>query len=101
MIICNNINDIEIIGILHKIYYRFDLINFNMERDAFGVGAAFAEQYISEIEINYNKLINKLNSMTETNDISIYIYALHSLHYIHLLINKLKRYPQNKIIINN
>lgn len=50
------VEDEEILELLHKIYYRFDLINFNMERDRFLPGAAFARDYINEIESNYQKL---------------------------------------------
>ncbi len=54
----------EVLSLLHKIYYRFDLINFNMEREEFGVGAAFADQYLQEMQDNLSKLkaqLSKLN----------------------------------------
>jgi len=54
-----NLKDVEILRLLHRIYYRFDLVNFNMERDRFGVGAAFAKEYIDEIEKNFKKFISR------------------------------------------
>ena len=60
-ILIQYINDIEILNLLHRIYYRFDLINFNMERDRFGAGAAFAKQYIDEIKENFKKLKDKID----------------------------------------
>ena len=50
-----NLKDIEILLLLHRIYYRFDLVNFNMEKDRLGAGAAFAKEYIKEIKENYEK----------------------------------------------
>ena len=52
------IDNIEILNLLHRIYYRFDLINFNMEHNRFGTGAAFAKEYIDEIKQNFEKLKN-------------------------------------------
>jgi DNA-binding phage protein len=60
--ISESIKDVEVLGLLHKIYYRFDLINFNMERERFSKGAAFATQYIAEIEANYASLRTKIDS---------------------------------------
>ena len=57
-ILAQHINDIEILNLLHRIYYRFNLINFNMEQDRFGVGAAFAKEYINEIKENFEKFKN-------------------------------------------
>ena len=54
------IDDVEVLTLLHRIYYRFDLINFNMERDRFGVGAAFAKEYISDIKENFENLKKKI-----------------------------------------
>jgi hypothetical protein len=53
----------EVLRLLHKIYYRFDLINFNMEREQFSVGSAFAEQYLSEIQKNLSELKNRLSKL--------------------------------------
>ena len=61
--IADTIKDIELFGNLHQIYYHFDLINFNMEKDRLGVGQTFAEENIKEIKKNHKKLgkyINKL-----------------------------------------
>jgi hypothetical protein len=53
----------EVLRLLHKIYYRFDLINFNMEREEFAVGSAFAEQYLSEIRENLSELKDRLSNL--------------------------------------
>jgi len=60
LILAQHIDDVEILNLLHRIYYRFDLINFNMERNRFGVGAAFAKQYIDEIKENFDKLKDRI-----------------------------------------
>ena len=57
-----HIEDPEVLGLLHSIYYRFDLVNFNMEKDRFGSGAAFASQYLEEIQVNLSELQARLNS---------------------------------------
>ena len=56
IVITSKIRDDQILKYLHKIYYRFDLINFNMEGNRFGSGGAFAKQYTKEIKSNYKKL---------------------------------------------
>lgn len=58
-----NINDIAILDLLYRIYYRFDLINFNMDHNRFGVGAAFAKEYIEEIKENFNKFKDKITKI--------------------------------------
>jgi hypothetical protein len=55
------VEDTEILRLLHQIYYRFDLINFNMEHDRLGPGAAFARDYIDEIKSNYEALKKKID----------------------------------------
>ena len=57
-----NLKDVEILCLLHRIYYHFDLVNFNMERDRFMVGAAFAKDKIGKIEEDFNKFINKIKN---------------------------------------
>jgi len=46
----------EALTLLHRIYYRFDLIDFNMDRNEFGTGAAFAEHYLHEMQENCSKV---------------------------------------------
>lgn len=60
LVIVENIEDAEMLILLHKIYYRFDLINFNMNQGRFGNGAAFAKEYIKEIEENHVSLERKI-----------------------------------------
>lgn len=55
------VEDLEVLRLLHQIYYRFDLINFNMEREEFSVGSAFAKEYIAEIKENYSSLKSKMD----------------------------------------
>ncbi len=57
-----NLEDIEILLPLHRIYYRFDLVNFNMEQRRLGAGAAFAKEYIDDIKENFNKFVNKIKN---------------------------------------
>ena len=61
-ILHQNYTDVEILNILHGIYYRFDLINFNMEQGRPGPGAAFAKTYIDEMEKNFETFKNKISS---------------------------------------
>ncbi len=55
------IENLEVLHLLHQIHCRFDLINFNMEGKKFGVGGAFAKQYINEIKTNYSSLKSKMD----------------------------------------
>src|SRR5512145_247424 len=43
--LAGSLKDGEVLKLLHQIYYRFDLINFNFEKDRPGVSGAFAESY--------------------------------------------------------
>jgi len=54
------LKDPNILKLIHSIYYTFDLINFNMEREEFGVGAAFANDHRKKIENEYIELKDKL-----------------------------------------
>lgn len=54
------LKDPNILKYIHSIYYTFDLINFNMEREQFGVGAAFANDHRKKIEDEYIELKTKL-----------------------------------------
>lgn len=64
----------EIIRLLHKIYLRFDLINFNLSREdktERKAGIGFAQQYLAEIKDNYNKLkeiMLKYNQFSNINE---------------------------------
>lgn len=60
IIISEGIEDIEVLRLLHKIYHRFDLINFNMEKERLGPGAAFAREYGREITENYASLKERI-----------------------------------------
>jgi len=55
-----SIRDTEILNILHKIYYHFDLVNFNMDHGRFDRGAAFAKEYIDKIKENFEKFREKI-----------------------------------------
>lgn len=46
----------EALKLLHRIYYRFDLINFNAEVGRPGPAGAFAKEYIDEMKQNLEKL---------------------------------------------
>jgi hypothetical protein len=46
----------DILTTLHWLYYRFDLVNFNMEGERFQVGAAFAEEYQAKMHRDLERL---------------------------------------------
>ncbi len=50
--LAGTIKDGEVLNLLHQIYSRFDLINFNFDKDRSGASGAFAETYANEIESN-------------------------------------------------
>ena len=55
-----NLKNIEILLLLHRIYYRFDLVNFNMEKNRLGAGADFAKESIDQIKENFNEFVGKI-----------------------------------------
>jgi hypothetical protein len=46
----------KVLRIIHSTYYTFDLINFNMERSAFAIGAAFANDHRKKLKENLDEL---------------------------------------------
>jgi hypothetical protein len=60
-----SIDDLEIIRLLNQSYYYFDLVNFNMNRNEFGVGAAFAKDKLPYLHENYAELERKLNAIPD------------------------------------
>lgn len=54
--LAGTLGNAEILTLLHRIYYRFDLINFNCEIDRPGSGGAFAKQYLTEMQENLSNL---------------------------------------------
>ncbi len=46
----------DILKLLHRIYYRFDLINFNFEMNRPDASVDFARTHIGEVENNLTKL---------------------------------------------
>lgn len=54
--LAGTLGNAEILTLLHRIYYRFDLINFNCEIDRPGAGGAFAKQYLNELQENLSNL---------------------------------------------
>jgi len=61
----NSIDDLEILRLLNSTYYYFDLVNFNMNRYEFGVGAAFAKDKLQSLKENLSKLEIKLGEIPE------------------------------------
>lgn len=61
--LAQSIDDVEVLRLLNRIYYRFDLINFNMEREAFDVGGAMARDHLSEMEEDLSKAKDRFNSL--------------------------------------
>ena len=56
--LASTLADDETLTLLHGIYYRFDLINFNCEMGRPGVAGAFAADYLPTIEADLAKLKN-------------------------------------------
>ncbi|MGV8084480.1 MAG: hypothetical protein AB2L09_12760 [Coriobacteriia bacterium] len=54
------LEDADTMALLHRIYYRFALINFNCDQGRAGVGGAFAAEYLSELEANAQELHARL-----------------------------------------
>lgn len=62
--LAGTLSDAATLTLLHRIYYRFDLINFNCESGRPGSGGAFAKKYLSEVEENLDKL-KELSTLRE------------------------------------
>jgi len=60
-----NIDNQEILKLLFKFHNAFYLINFNMGRGAFGVGGAWAENFLPQLEEDLPKLRNKVEALSE------------------------------------
>ena len=60
-----SIDDLEIIRLLDSTYYYFDLVNFNMNRNEFGIGAAFAKDKLPYMKQNLSDLEAKLSEIPE------------------------------------
>jgi uncharacterized membrane-anchored protein YhcB (DUF1043 family) len=58
-IIIEHIDNAELHDILHKIYYYFELVNFNIELNERDTGAGFARDYYGEI----NGLLQRLKEI--------------------------------------
>lgn len=50
------LEDAETMALLHRIYYRFALVNFNCDQGRAGAGGAFAAEYLSELEASMQEL---------------------------------------------
>lgn len=59
------LSNTETLRLLHRIYYRFDLINFNCEMNRPDSAADFAKTHIAEVEENLVKL-RELEGISET-----------------------------------
>jgi len=57
------IEDPEIFKLLDSIYYAFDLVNFNMNRNEFGIGAAFAKARLSGMRERLEKIEVKFDQI--------------------------------------
>ena len=58
--LAGSIEDGDVLNLLHQIYYRFDLINFNFDKNRPGASGAFAETYADEIESNLKDFKNRI-----------------------------------------
>lgn len=59
------LNDAPTLALLHRSYYRFDLVNFNCDRNLPDAGAAFAKEYLIELETNYCRLLALVQALAE------------------------------------
>ena len=50
------LDDAQILTILHRIYYKFDLVNFMSEQGEYGRAGGFANQYLPEVESDLAEL---------------------------------------------
>lgn len=55
------LEDADTMALLHRIYYRFALVNFNCDQGRAGAGGAFASEYLSELERNTKELQSRLS----------------------------------------
>lgn len=54
--LASGLKELNVLVLLHRIYYRFDLINFNFDKDRPGPAAAFAKDYLAEMKANLTTL---------------------------------------------
>ena len=54
--LASKLADPKVLVLLHRVYYRFDLVNFNFEHDRPGPAAAFAKEYLAEMKDNLTNL---------------------------------------------
>ena len=54
------LEDAGTMALLHRIYYRFALINFNCDQGRAGAGGAFAAEYLSELEASLQELQSRV-----------------------------------------
>lgn len=64
--LAGSLPDGEVLNLLHHIYCRFDLINFNFDKNRLGASGAFAEEYVSEIESNLELLKERIGWKVES-----------------------------------
>jgi hypothetical protein len=55
------LEDADTMALLHRIYYRFALVNFNCDQGRAGAGGAFAAEYVSELEANLEELQSQVS----------------------------------------
>jgi len=53
----------QILELLHGLYTSFDLVNFNMERGEFGIGAAFASDHLEGMQGKQSELRQELEKI--------------------------------------
>jgi len=51
-----SLGDPALLSLLHQIYYRFELINFNFEMDRPAPAGAFAHEYLGQLETDVARL---------------------------------------------
>ena len=63
--LARDLEDREILKLLHRIYHRFDLVNFNMQRGKLSVGAAFAKSHLQGMVEDLDNVIARLSTWNQ------------------------------------
>jgi hypothetical protein len=66
--LARNFGDREVLKLLHRIYHRFDLVNFNMQRGKLAVGAAFAKSHLQGMVEDLDNVVCKLSGNQRQKD---------------------------------
>ena len=60
--LARDLEDREALKLLHRIYHRFELVNFNMDKNRLGAGAAFADTHLQEMVDDLESLSTRFST---------------------------------------